>query len=142
MIFALSLLIKTREVKVKWRSSSAIVIIGTKGYFRKKFLFSKESVVQGRWIHLIPKWCPINCFFVCMLISLFASRSSTCIKHKRILRANKHANKRITYLPPFWNKVYRSLIFRCRCIARFYYIDTNDIPGLFLAKKSYLHRAQ
>ena len=45
--FALSS-IRTGEVKVKGLSSSAIVIIGTKGYIRKKFLFSKESVVQGR----------------------------------------------------------------------------------------------
>ena len=56
--FALSS-IRTGEVKVKGLSSSAIV----------KFLFSKESVVQGRWIHLIPKWWPIHCSFVCMLIS-------------------------------------------------------------------------
>ena len=66
--FALSS-IRTGEVKVKGLSSSAIVIIGTKGYIRKKFLFSKESVVQGRWINLIPKWWPIHCSFVCMLIS-------------------------------------------------------------------------
>ena len=66
--FALSE-IRTGEVKVKWLSSIAIVIIGTKGYIRKKFLFSKENVVQGRWIHLIPKWWPIHCSFVCMLIS-------------------------------------------------------------------------
>lgn len=34
-----------REVKVKGLSSSAIVIIGTKGYIRKKFLFSKKKVL-------------------------------------------------------------------------------------------------
>ena len=28
-------------------------------------------------------------------------------------RANKHANRRIIYLPPFWNKVYRALDFTC-----------------------------
>ena len=66
-------------------------------------------------INLIPKWRSINYSFVCMLIS------SLCLggMYKRqafwreieAKRANRHANKRIIFLPPFWNKVYNFVLF-------------------------------
>ena len=84
----------------------------------------KDEAVQSRklqkkkfkGIHLVPKWRPINYYFVCMLISPRCQLALVVNIHKKqknfeneAKRANKHANKRIIYWPPFWNiKVYAS----------------------------------
>ena len=71
-------------------------------------LFTGRFMAHG--IHLIPKWRPINYSFVYMLISPLCL-VNVYKKHKKFevkmrQRGLKHANKRIIYWPPFWNKVY------------------------------------
>ena len=45
-------------------------------------------------------------------------------------RANKHANKRIIYWPPFWNKVYNRLYAYAGCAG----VKNSCIVGIILRK--------
>ena len=64
----------------------------------------------------IPKWPLINYYsFVCMLISPLClvnmyKKTKEFWGENEAKSANEHANKRIIYWPPFWNKAYRLLL--------------------------------